>query len=40
MKSRIETSEGGEFKEFASEIVKGDVKNYLRLGNAAWIEKD
>ena len=37
--SRIEASEGGEFKEFASEIVKGDVKNYLRLGNAAWIEK-
>ena len=37
--SGIETSEGGEFKEFASEIVKGDVKNYLRLGNAAWIEK-
>ena len=37
--SRIKASEGGEFKEFASEIVKGDVKNYLRLGNAAWIEK-
>ena len=32
-------TEGGEFKEFASEMVKGDVKNYLRLGNAAWIEK-
>ncbi len=30
---------GGEFREFASEIVKGDVKNYLRLGNSAWIEK-
>ena len=37
--SRIKASEGGEFKEFASEIVKGDVKNYLRLGNAAWFEK-
>ena len=36
---QIEVSEGGEFKEFASEVVKGDVKNYLRLGNAAWIEK-
>jgi len=34
-----ELSEGGEFKEFASEMVKGDVKNYLRLGNAAWYEK-
>ena len=33
------SSEGGEYKEFASEIVKTDVKNYLRLGNAAWIEK-
>ncbi len=32
-------SEGGEFREFASKIKKGDVKNYLRLGNAAWIEK-
>ena len=32
-------TEGGEFKELASEMVKGDVKNYLRLGNAAWIEK-
>ena len=32
-------TEGGEFREFASEVIKGDVKNYLRLGNAAWIEK-
>ena len=32
-------TEGGEFREFASEVMKGDVKNYLRLGNAAWIEK-
>ena len=32
-------TEGGEFREFASKIKKGDVKNYLRLGNAAWIEK-
>ena len=23
----------------ASEVVKGDVKNYLRLGKSAWIEK-
>ncbi len=30
---------GGEYREFASEVVKGDVKNYLRLGNSAWIEK-
>ena len=30
---------GGEFRKFASEVVKGDVKNYLRLGNSAWIEK-
>ena len=30
---------GGEYREFASEILKGDVKNYLRLGNSAWIEK-
>ena len=37
-KLRVET-EGGEFREFASEVMKGDVKNYLRLGNAAWIEK-
>ena len=36
---RTYSSEGGEYKEFASEIVKTDVKNYLRLGNAAWIEK-
>ena len=33
------SNEGGEYKEFASEVVKGDVKNYLRLGNSAWIEK-
>ena len=32
-------NEGGEYREFASEVVKGDVKNYLRLGNSAWIEK-
>ncbi len=31
--------EGGEFREFAAEVIKGDVKNYLRLGNAAWVEK-
>jgi len=31
--------EGGEYREFAAKIVKGDVKNYLRLGNAAWLEK-
>ena len=30
---------GGEYRAFASEVVKGDVKNYLRLGNSAWIEK-
>ncbi len=30
---------GGEYREFAAKIVKGDVKNYLRLGNAAWLEK-
>jgi tetratricopeptide (TPR) repeat protein len=36
---RTYSSEGGEYKEFASEIVKTDVKNYLRLGNAAWVEK-
>ena len=29
----------GEYRAFASEVVKGDVKNYLRLGNSAWIEK-
>mgnify|MGYP001405030680 FL=1 len=33
------SNEGGEYREFASEVVKGDVKNYLRLGNSAWIEK-
>ena len=33
------TSEGGEFGKFASEVIKSDVKNYLRLGNAAWAEK-
>jgi tetratricopeptide (TPR) repeat protein len=32
-------TEGGEFREFASKVKKGDVKNYLRLGNAAWVEK-
>ena len=32
-------STGGEYREFASEVVKGDVKNYLRLGNSAWLEK-
>ena len=32
-------TKGGEFREFASKIKKGDVKNYLRLGNAAWVEK-
>ena len=32
-------TEGGEFREFASKVIKGDVKNYLRLGNAAWVEK-
>ena len=32
-------SEGGEFGKFASEVIKSDVKNYLRLGNAAWAEK-
>ena len=31
--------EGGEFGKFASEVIKSDVKNYLRLGNAAWAEK-
>jgi tetratricopeptide (TPR) repeat protein len=36
---RAYSPEGGEYKEFTSEIVKTDVKNYLRLGNAAWIEK-
>ena len=30
---------GGEYREFASKVVKGDVANYLRLGNAAWAEK-
>ena len=30
---------GGEYREFASKVVKGDVSNYLRLGNAAWAEK-
>jgi len=35
--SSIDT--GGEYRAFASEVVKGDVKNYLRLGNSAWIEK-
>jgi len=28
--------EGGEFREFAAEMVKEDVRNYLRLGNVAW----
>jgi hypothetical protein len=32
-------NEGGEYREFAAEVVKGDVTNYLRLGNAAWLEK-
>ena len=31
--------EGGEYREFASKVAKGDVANYLRLGNAAWAEK-
>ena len=30
---------GGEYREFAAKVLKGDVKNYLRLGNAAWLEK-
>ena len=30
---------GGEYREFAAKVLKGDVKNYLRLGNAAWAEK-
>jgi len=30
---------GGEYREFASKVAKGDVANYLRLGNAAWAEK-
>ena len=30
--------EGGEFREFAHEVVRGDVRNYLRLGNIAWEE--
>tara|TARA_B100001250_G_scaffold413461_1_gene447705 strand:- start:515 stop:2032 length:1518 start_codon:yes stop_codon:yes gene_type:complete len=30
---------GGEYREFASKVAKGDVSNYLRLGNAAWAEK-
>ena len=30
--------EGGEFREFAHEVVQGDVRNYLRLGNVAWKE--
>tara|TARA_B100000686_G_scaffold328004_1_gene387495 strand:+ start:1402 stop:2820 length:1419 start_codon:yes stop_codon:yes gene_type:complete len=32
-------AKGGEFGKFASEVIKSDVKNYLRLGNAAWAEK-
>ena len=32
------TGEGGEFREFAHEVVRGDVRNYLRLGNVAWEE--
>ncbi|MEC9336144.1 MAG: PQQ-binding-like beta-propeller repeat protein, partial [Candidatus Thermoplasmatota archaeon] len=32
------TGEGGEFREFAHEVVQGDVRNYLRLGNVAWKE--
>ena len=35
----IKENIGGEFRKFASEVVKGDVKNYLRLGNLAWSEK-
>ena len=30
---------GGEYREFAAKVLKGDVKNYLRLGNSAWAEK-
>ena len=30
---------GGEYREFAAKVLKGDVKNYLRLGNTAWLEK-
>ena len=30
---------GGEYREFAAKVLKGDVSNYLRLGNAAWSEK-
>ena len=37
--TNIKENIGGEFRKFASEIVKGDVKNYLRLGNLAWGEK-
>ena len=33
------SDKGGEYREFAARVVKGDVKNYLRLGNAAWLEK-
>ena len=33
------SSKGGEFGKFASEVIKSDVKNYLKLGNAAWAEK-
>ena len=41
--SYVDSSEnidrGGEYREFAAKVLKGDVKNYLRLGNAAWAEK-
>ena len=38
-KTRESSDKGGEYREFAAKVVKGDVKNYLRLGNVAWIEK-
>ena len=38
-KTRESSDKGGEYREFAAKVVKGDVKNYLRLGNVAWLEK-